>query len=101
MFDRSLRALCLVPALAAGVLLGGAPASAQLVKQATVAVPGSMGIPQPEPTITLSVQKKSLSRILADIFKQARVGYDYKVVADVGATAFDLDVKGVPLTRAL
>jgi type II secretory pathway component GspD/PulD (secretin) len=60
-----------------------------------------MGIPQPEPTITLSVQKRSLSRILADIFKQARVGYDYKVVADVGATAFDLDVKGVPLTQAL
>jgi type II secretory pathway component GspD/PulD (secretin) len=100
MINRSLRALCLVPvALAAGVVLGGAPASAQLVRQSNTLTPGSMGIPQPEPKITLSVQKRSLSRILAEVFKQAP--YDYKVVADVGATAFDLDVKQVPLTQAL
>lgn len=98
--NRSPRALGLVPlVLAAGVLLSGAPASAQLVRPTAAAVPGSMGIPQPEPKINLTVQKRSLSRILADVFKQAP--YDYKVVADVGATAFNLDCKQMPLTQAL
>lgn len=101
MSNRSPRALGLAPlVLAAGVLLSGSPASAQLVRPATAAaVPGSMGIPQPEPRINLSVQKRSLSRILADVFKQAP--YDYKVIADVGATAFSLDCKQMPLTQAL
>lgn len=100
MFNLSPRALGLAPlALAAGVLLSGSPASAQLVRTTATATPGSMGIPQPEAKINLSVQKRSLSRILADVFKQTT--YDYKVVADVGATAFSLDSRGMPLTQAL
>jgi hypothetical protein len=100
MLNSSPRALGLAPLLlAVGVLFSGSPASAQLVRSTAVAVPGSMGIPQPEPKINLTVQKRSLSRILADIFKQAP--YDYKVVADVGATAFSLDCKQASLTQAL
>jgi len=100
MLNLSPRAFGLAPLLlAAGVLLSGSPASAQLVRTTAAAVPGSMGIPQPEFKINLSVQKRSLSRILADVFKQTN--YDYKVVADVGATAFSLDARGVPLTQAL
>lgn len=100
MLNLSPRALGLAPlVLAAGILLTGSPASAQLVRTTSVATPGSMGIPQPEAKINLTVQKRSLSRILADVFKQTT--YDYKVIADVGATAFSLDSKGLTLTQAL
>lgn len=98
MINPSSRALRLVPVLAVLALVPVGPASAQVVRT-TAAVPGSMGIPQPEPKVSLTVQKRSLSRILSELFKQ--VPYDYKIVADLGATAFDLDVKQMPLTQAL
>jgi hypothetical protein len=94
------RAFQVVPgAIAALALLTSVPAHAQLVRTAPTVMPGSMGIPSPEPKVTIAVQKRSLSRILSELFKQ--VPYDYRIVADLGATAFDLDVKQVPITQAL
>jgi hypothetical protein len=100
--DYRYRPLALI--LAAGILAAFSPdgASAQRVRppRTTAAyVPGSMGIPQPEPKITLSVQNRSLARILYEIFKQTP--YKYRVLADVGTTVFSLDVDGVPLSQAL
>lgn len=62
--------------------------------------PGTMGIPQPEPLITLSVkQPRSLARVLYEIFKQSP--YEYQLLADVGTTAFTLEANKLPLTQAL
>jgi hypothetical protein len=58
-----------------------------------------MGIPQPEPKITLSIKQRSLGRILSEIFKQTP--YKYLVRAEVGASLFDLDVQGATLSQAL
>lgn len=100
MINSNYRAWRLLPVVGAALtLLQTAPASAQLVRNAPTLVPGSMGVPQPEPKVTLNAQKRSLSRILADLFKQ--VPYDYKIVAELGATAFSLDVKQMPITQAV
>jgi len=100
MFNSSSRALRVLPAIGAAIaLFQAAPASAQVARTAPTLVAGSMGVPQPEPKVTVTAQKRSLSRILAEVFKQ--VPYDYKIVADLGATAFNLDVKQVPITQAL
>lgn len=100
---RFLRAL---PILLAGGMLACAPgiASAQTTGTRAIRVnsghvPGSMGIPQPEPKITLSIKQRSLGRILAEIFKQAP--YKYEVLADIGATFYSLEVQQVPLRQAL
>jgi hypothetical protein len=97
------RAVC---AVGLGLALGAAVLGARGVEaQGTRAVlaapvPGSMGIPQPEPLITLSVkQPRSLARILYEMFKQTT--YEYSLLADVGTTAYTLEVDKMPLTKAL
>lgn len=62
-------------------------------------VPGSMGIPQPEPLITLSVKNRSLGRVLADMFRQTR--YQYRILAQIGNQLFSLEANRVPLSQAL
>jgi hypothetical protein len=62
-------------------------------------VAGSMGIPQPEPKVTVQVQNRTLSRAVFEIFKTT--GYTPQVLADVGATLVSLDVKNMPMTQAL
>lgn len=99
---RRLSALLL--AGAAGVAVAGLPsrpAMAQVTSRTRggTAAPGSMGIPQPEPKINLTISQKSLGRILSEIFKQAP--YKYQVLAELGTTVFSLDVKDVPLAQAL
>lgn len=61
--------------------------------------PGSMGIPQPEPLITLSVKNRSLGRVLADMFRQTR--YQYRILAQVGNQLFSLEANRMPLSQAL
>jgi len=58
-----------------------------------------MGLPLPEPTVTVDIQQKSLGRILHDVF--AQTGYKYEILADLGTTVFSLNVKNVPLSEAL
>jgi len=84
------------------VLAGlGAPAKAQGTRTAPPPyyVAGSMGIPQPEPRVTVQLQNKTLSRAVFEIFKTT--GYQPQVLADVGATLVNVDVKNVPVTQAL
>jgi hypothetical protein len=88
-----LPAIVLAGALAAGA---AAPSGAQV---ATRHVPGSLGIPQPEPKVTLSIKQRSLNRILAEMRKQ--VPYEFRTLADIGVTVFSLDVKQVPVSTAL
>lgn len=90
--------------LAAGaltLLVGAVPAGAQTTRtNLNTNVPGTMGIPQPEPLITLSIkQPRSLARVLYEIFKQTT--FEYQLLADVGTTAFTIDVNKVPLTQTL
>lgn len=61
--------------------------------------PGTMGIPQPEPKITLSVQNRSVNKVLYEIFKQTN--WKYQVVAEVGTTVVNVDFKQTPLTAAI
>lgn len=94
----------LLALLAAGVMLvlPPGPSAAQQTRRvppSSAYVPGSMGIPQPEPKITLSIKQRSLGRILSEIFKQTP--YKYLVRAEVGASLFDLDVQGATLSQAL
>ncbi len=92
-------------ALAVTVLAVGAmvvpPAAAQLRRNTAlgVHVPGSMGVPQPEPRVNLTVKQRSLGRVLYEIFKLTP--YKYEVKEEVGNQLFDLDVKNMPLTQAL
>jgi len=63
-------------------------------------VPGTMGIPQPEPLVTLSIkQPRSLARVLYELFKQTP--FEYQLLADVGTSAFTLEANKQPLTRVL
>lgn len=62
-------------------------------------VPGSMGIPQPEPLITLSVKNRSLGRVLADMFRQTR--YQYRILAQIGNQLFSLEANRMPLSQAI
>jgi hypothetical protein len=88
-----------------GAILAAAhalPASAQGTRIAATPpyyVAGSMGIPQPEPKVTVQVQNKTLSRAVFEVFKTT--GYQPQVLADVGATLVSLDVKNMPMTQAL
>jgi hypothetical protein len=88
----------LLAAAAVAAALAALPAAAQLVR-AGAPVPGSMGIPQPEPLITLNIQQKSLGRVLSEMFKQSP--YQYRVLADQGAAVYSLNVEKMPLSRAL
>lgn len=90
--------LALVTALAA-LCLAPVRAEAQTVRAPGASLPGKMGVPQPEPLITLSVKNKSLGRILFEMFKQTP--FQYKVESETGPTSFSLDVRQVPLTQAL
>ncbi|MBM3457188.1 MAG: hypothetical protein FJX77_01440, partial [Armatimonadetes bacterium] len=66
----------------------------------TTNVPGSMGIPQPEPMITLKISpKRSLARVLHEVFKQAS-GYDYRVAVSVPGQ-FTVDANNTPLSQVL
>lgn len=76
-----------------------APAAAQVARGLGVSEPGKMGIPQPEPLVTLNLQNKSLARILYELFKQTP--YQYRIPTSTGNTLFSLDVTRVPLTQAL
>jgi hypothetical protein len=98
--SRVVRACSLALALA-GVVSLMARANAQIVRPSlNLYVPGTMGIPQPEPLITLSIkQPRSLARVLYEVFKQTT--FEYALLADVGTTAFTVDVNRVPLTKAL
>jgi hypothetical protein len=84
-----------------GVLMAltAPPADAQLRRAYTGGIPGSMGIPQPEPKITLSLKQRALGRVLSEIFKQTP--YKYAVTTSVGGRFFDADFKGEPLSKAL
>lgn len=62
-------------------------------------IPGSMGIPQPEPAITLSIKNRSLGRVLADMFKQTR--YRYRILGQIGNQLYSLECTRMPLSRAL
>lgn len=62
--------------------------------------PGTMGIPQPEPRVTLKIEKKSLGRVLFELFKQAP-GMDYQLATTVGAAVFSVDYTDVPLSEAV
>src|SRR5688500_18748918 len=78
------------------------PATAQGTRVAATPqyyVAGSMGIPQPEPKVTVQLQNKPLSRAVFEIFKTT--GYQPQVLADVGATLVSIDAKNMPLTQAL
>ena len=91
-----------LPALgAAAAVLLAAPCLAQTSRNnLNTNVPGTMGIPQPEPTITLSIkQPRSLARVLYEVFKQTP--FEYQLLADVGTTAFTLEANKLPLTRVL
>lgn len=90
-----------VAAGALTLIAAAGPCAAQTTRiNLNNAVPGSMGIPQPEPVITLSIkQPRSLARVLYEIFKQTP--YEYQLLADVGTTAFTVDVNKVPLTQTL
>ena len=93
-----LAALLGAAAIAAG--WSALPASAQATRVLAFYVPGNMGIPQPEPLITLKAEKRSLARVLSEMFKQTP--YQYQVRARSGKTlVFDLDVNKVPLSKAL
>lgn len=88
--------------LLAGVLLAapGTPAQAQLRRaDVTAHLPGSMGIPQPEPRVTLTLKQRALGRVLSELFKQTSM--KYAVTTTVGGQLFDVDVRGVPLSQAL
>lgn len=87
-----------VAALAVVAFWFAGPAGAQAIRAGSPR-PGSMGIPQPEPRITVSVRNRSLGFILNEIFKQAP--YRYMLLAETGATVFSLEVRGEPLSRAL
>lgn len=58
-----------------------------------------MGIPQPEPMVTLKMEGRSLQRTLFELFKQTP--FQYRVVADVAPTLCKIDVKKEPVTLAL
>lgn len=92
------RAWCL--ALGVAALLPVAAAAQNSRSTLNTYVPGTMGIPQPEPVITLSVkQPRSLARVLYEVFKQTP--YEYQLLADVGTTAFTVEANKQPLTQVL
>ena len=102
-----LRFLSIIAATGGVLSLLAAPAGAQVNRApsqgsrtpAATYVPGAMGIPQPEPTVTLSMKQKSLARVLYELFKQSR--YSYRLLADVGTAVFSIDVNKMPLSEAL
>ena len=78
------------------------PAAAQgnrVVAAPPYYVAGSMGIPQPEPKITVNVQNKTLSRAVFEIF--STTNFKPQVLADVGPTVVSINVKNMPLRQAL
>src|SRR5579864_2675477 len=63
-------------------------------------VPGSLGVPQPEPKVSLQFpQPVSLGRALAALFRQTP--YKYQVIAEQGNTVINAKFERVPLTTAL
>jgi hypothetical protein len=98
MMTRRINAIGLAAGLALALLPAGA--HAQVLRQNTAPVPGSMGVPQPEPLIKLDLQQKTLGRILSEMFKQASQ-YRYRLLARQGTSVFSLKADNVPLTQAL
>lgn len=88
-------------ALATGAVcaLPPMPAIAQVSRGTGASLPGKMGIPQPEPLITLKLENKSLPRVLYELFKQTP--YQYRVPTSTGNQLFNLDANKLPLTEAL
>ncbi|HEU4754285.1 MAG TPA: hypothetical protein VFU47_14340, partial [Armatimonadota bacterium] len=99
MFKTRFTSLALITAAVALTLAPGA-ARAQLVRPATSPAPGSMGIPQPEPLITLSIKQKSLGRTLSEVFKQA-APYQYRILALQGPALYSLEADKMPLSQVL
>ena len=85
--------------LGVAMALTAPPAGAQLRRTNAGGGPGSMGIPQPEPKITLNLKQRALGRVLSEIFKQTP--YKYAVTTSVGGRLFDADLKAEPLSKAL
>jgi len=97
---RALPAFPGLPMAAAGLLvaLSATAAAAQAVRPPTY-VPGVLGVPQPEPTVTVDMKGRSLNSILYEIFKQ--VPLKYAVRAEVGTTVCTLKAEKLPVTQAL
>jgi hypothetical protein len=97
-FTAAALALAAVPAVAADSYGVGTTSRTNL----NTNNPGTMGIPQPEPLITLSIkQPRSVARVLSEIFKQVPGDEQYQLLADVGTTAFTLEANKEPLTKVL
>jgi hypothetical protein len=87
-------------AVLAGVYAAAALAvPAAAFQRASEYVPGSMGIPQPEPRVTLSVQNRSLGRVLAELKKQTP--YQFRLLADIGTLAVTIDANREPVSQVL
>lgn len=85
--------------LSAGAQEGSQPAGGT-PRFSGSAVPGSMGIPQPEPKITLTLPvKRTLARVLHEVFKQAP-GYEYRVAVP-SEGLYTADFKDEPLSQVL
>lgn len=103
------RALVPTGALALTILgMAASPALAQsppitqpggIRRTTQIPVPGTMGIPQPEPNITLNIQKRPLGRILAEIFKQTP--FQFRLLASQGTTLFSLEANREPFRKVL
>ncbi len=106
LMNRKPLALACLLGLASTALALGATSAAQAQGVGTTRprglagyVPGTMGIPQPEPRVTLSFTNYSLARSLSEIFKQS--GFSYRVLAEMGVTRYSLNVQTMPVSRAL
>jgi hypothetical protein len=97
---RTLTLLIPIAVAGAAVLAPAPPVTAQVTRPtANQYIPGAMGIPQPEPVVSLNIQNRSLARILSELFKQ--VPHDYQLLADTGTTVYSLNVTKMPLSKAL
>lgn len=83
------------------IAASGAPCAAQGTSRIISGphMPGSMGIPQPEPLVTVSVRQRALGRVLSEIFKQTP--YTYRILAELGTAFFTLECQRMPLRTAL
>ncbi len=79
----------------------GAPQSGSVAKPRTIVgyVPGALGIPQPEPKVTVNFTGLSLARSLNEILKQS--GYSVRVLAEMGTTRYSLTTQAMPVSKAL
>jgi type II secretory pathway component GspD/PulD (secretin) len=95
---RSTRLLLPLAVLSLGIAAAFPPAPAA-AQPAPKSNPGSLGIPQPEPLVTVNLNQVSIARALSELFKQT--SYRYQIVAEQGTTRYTLSAEKQPLTKVL